>query len=210
MKIDMEAWERKEIYTFFSAVSNPFYMTTFTVDVTEAYLYAKQHDLSFYYTLIHLCCEALNRVEAFHYTIRDHEIHYIAQRHPSFTDMKKGRELFHIVTLPWEASIADFCKKAAQQSKQQTVFIEKEKESDELVYFSCLPWIEMTALTNERNMDPEDAVPHIAWGKYVEAHGRKKLQISVDVNHRFIDGYHIGRFYEELVGLIRGLYPSAC
>ena len=67
-----------------------------------------------------------------------------------------------------------------------------------MIFFSCLPWLDLTALTNERDLDPDDAVPRIAWGKYVEENGRLMLGLSIEVNHRFIDGLHIGQFAREL------------
>ncbi len=205
MKIDKATWERREIYDFFSAMSNPFYMVTFTVDITPVYRYAKAAGLSFYYAMVYLCTRALNRVDAFLYTIREGEIHKIEARSPSFTDLKKGGELFYIVTMPCEGSIGDFCRAAAARSAAQSTFIDQGTETDDLIYFSCLPWVEMTALTNERNLEPEDAVPRISWGKYVETEGRKKLNISVEVNHRLIDGLHIGRFYEALAAEMEAL-----
>ena len=67
------------------------------------------------------------------------------------------------------------------------------------------------ALTNERDLTApgarDDSVPHIAWGKYTEKGGRLTLGISIEVNHRLIDGLHIGRFAEELTRLIDEL-PS--
>ena len=39
-KVDMQLWERKEIFDFFSDMSQPFYSVTFTVDVTELYKHA--------------------------------------------------------------------------------------------------------------------------------------------------------------------------
>lgn len=31
-----------------------------------------------------------------------------------------------------------------------------------------------------------------------DAAGRETLGMSVEVNHRFIDGYHLGQFYQKL------------
>lgn len=62
-----------------------------------------------------------------------------------------------------------------------------------------------TPPTNERDLSAPDArddsVPHIAWGKYTEEGGRLTLGISIEVNHRLIDGLHIGRFFAELTRL---------
>ena len=64
--------------------------------------------------------------------------------------------------------------------------------------------MELTALTNERDFDPDDAVPRIAWGKYAQEGERKVLHISLELNH-FVDGFHVGRFHEGLAALIEAL-----
>ena len=74
-----------------------------------------------------------------------------------------------------------------------------------MIFFSCLPWLDVTSLTNERNLDPDDAVPRIAWGKFVQENGRWMLGMSLEVNHRFIDGVHIGQFAKELEKLMEAL-----
>ena len=63
----------------------------------------------------------------------------------------------------------------------------------------------MTGCTNERDFDRDDNIPRITWGRYGEENGRKKLGMSVEVNHRLIDGVHIGRFAQTLEGLIDAL-----
>ena len=64
---------------------------------------------------------------------------------------------------------------------------------------SCTPWFDLTGLTNERDFDRNDNIPRIAWGKYTaDTSGRETLGMSVEVNHRFIDGYHLGQFYQKL------------
>lgn len=69
--------------------------------------------------------------------------------------------------------------------------------------------MDVTSVTNARNFAvqgaAEDSVPHIAWGRYVRNGERLELGISVEVNHRLIDGVHIGRFAEKLTERINGL-----
>lgn len=204
-KIDPNTWSRREIFDFFSKISNPFYSVTFNVDVTEAYAYAKRSGLSFYYALVYLVTKAVNSVEAFRYGIVDGELVLFDERSPSFTDLKKGSESFHIVTMPCEGNIAEFCQEAKRRSAEQTTFLSTDKESADLIYFSCLPWVELTALTNERDFDPDDAIPRISWGKFHERDGRKILGISLELNHRFTDGVHIGKFADALQNLIEQL-----
>lgn len=204
-KIDPNTWSRREIFDFFSKISNPFYSVTFNVDVTEVYAYAKRSGLSFYYALVYLVTKAVNSVEAFRYGIVDGELVLFDERSPSFTDLKKGSESFHIVTMPCEGNIAEFCQDAKRRSAEQTTFLSTDKESADLIYFSCLPWVELTALTNERDFDPDDAIPRISWGKFHERDGRKILGMSLELNHRFTDGVHIGKFADALQKLIEQL-----
>ena len=185
-------------------------MVTFKQDVTNLYRYAKEKGISFYYALVYLCTEAVNSVEAFSYTVENGEIYRLDKRIPSFTDLKKGKETFHIVTMDLGGGLDEFCRRAVEKSAAQKCFICEDEEGEELIYFSCAPWFEMTALTNEKYLDGQGAkdnsIPHIAWGKYADEGGRKILHISVEVNHRFIDGIYIGKFHQNLAGLIEALH----
>ena len=118
-----------------------------------------------------------------------------------------GSDLFHIVTLPCRGNLEAFCRAARERSRSQQTFLDQEKEAEDLLYLSCLPWVDLTSCTNERSLDPDDAIPRIAWGKIVERGGREALGMSVEVNHRFVDGVHIGRFYEALQARIDALEP---
>ena len=71
-----------------------------------------------------------------------------------------------------------------------------------MIYFSCLPWLPVLSLTNERRVDPDDCIPRVGWGKYQEQNGRLTLPICLEVNHRTVDGLHIGRLYEYVQGWI--------
>ena len=203
--IDKSTWPRRGMYDYFSGVSNPFYSVTVQLDVTDLAAWARREGLSFYYALVYLCTEAVNQTEAFRYDIRDGQVVLLDRREPSFTDLQPGAELFHIVTMPSGEDIRAFCREARRISRAQDIFLDMAAEAGPLIYFSCLPWVELTALTNERDFYRDDTVPRIAWGRYVEQNGRLKLGLSLEVNHRFIDGLHIGQFVRALEGLIAAL-----
>lgn len=203
--VDLAAWPRAEMFRFFSGMSDPFYSVTFTVDVTRLLAYTRRHGLSFYYALVCLCTRALNGVENFRYTLWEGRVFLLEERRPSFTDLRPGAEQFHIVTMPCRGSLEDFCQEARVRSQAQQTFVAMEEERDDLIYFTCLPWLRLTALTNERDMDRDDNIPRIAWGRYETEGERTTLGLSVEVNHRFVDGYHIGRFAQALEAAIAAL-----
>ncbi len=202
-------WSRREIYDFYGKFSNPVYMVSFRQDVTPLHRHVKERGLSFYYGMIWACTRAMNRVDAFRMGVEDGQLVQYEGRNPSFTDLRPGAEEFHIVTMPCRGSMEEFCREAALRSSSQKGFIDLEAESGDLIYFSCLPWLDLTAMTNVRNMNApgalEDSIPRLSWGKYRETEGRLELGLSVEVNHRFIDGVHIGRFAAELDALLNSL-----
>lgn len=196
--IDRSAWPREERYRFFAPMSHPFYSLTFPVDVTALRRHVKENGLSFYAAMVFLVTKAMEDVEAFR--LRDRS--GVIVRHdtlvPSFTDLRPGSDLFHIVTLAAGEDLTDFCLRAREQSSAQTYFVNDEAWGDNLIYFSCLPWFPITALTNERDADPSDAIPRVAWGRWEEKEGRTVLSLSLELNHRLADGVHVGKFFASL------------
>ena len=111
--------------------------------------------------------------------------------------------------MPSMSSLAEFNEEARKRSTAQQFFLDTSQETDRVIYFSCLPWVDLTALTNERDFSSpdskNDSIPRIAWGKYIQNGDRLELGISIEVNHRLIDGFHIGQFVQRLEKLIREL-----
>lgn len=205
-QIDLAAWPRREIYDLFSACDHPFYSATIELDVTNLKRYSKESGLSFYYGLSYLITEAMESVEAFRIRIRDGNLELADELIPSCTDLMPGSDCFVIVALPKDGDMASFCARAKQLARtQKTLFDPKMESRDDLIYFSCLPWFTLTGFVTERNLDVNDCIPRVTWGKYQMREGRCILNVTVEVNHRTVDGVHLGRFYEALTKRIESL-----
>ena len=207
--LDKKTWARKEIYAFFEPLSDPFYVTSFPVDVTKLYAYKKARGVSFYYALCWLSAKAMNSIENFRYTMRNGELFLHDERIPSFTDIRPGSDLFYYVTPPFSDDLDTYCRKAKETSEAQTVFVDLSLETDALIYVSCLPELAMTGQSFIHNFsDPgevENNIPRISWGKYEERDGKLWLTVNLEVNHRFVDGVHVSRFAKDLQARIDGL-----
>lgn len=201
--IDRETWPRRGHYAFFAPMSHPFYALTFPVDVTPLRAYCGDRGLPFYPAMVFAVTKAMERVEAFLYRDRDGVIVRHDSLVPSFTDLRPGSELFHIVTLEAGADLAGFCRRAREQSARQTEFLTGGPwDGDQEVYFTCLPWFPLTALTNERDVNPSDTIPRVSWGRWEERDGRALLNLSLELNHRLLDGVHVGQLYAALNTLL--------
>ena len=204
--IDKNTWKRRELYEFFAPMSHPFYALTFPVDVTALKAYTKRNQISFYYAMVYAVTKAMESVEAFRYKCRGEEIVLHDRLVPSFTDLRPGSDQFYIVTLEAGDDLDDFCRRAKAASAAQTEFLPRGPWAvDEEIFFTCLPWFPMTSLTNERDVDPSDSVPRVAWGKYEEKDGRLELSLSLELNHRLVDGVHVGQFHAALASFLEAL-----
>lgn len=201
--IDLKTWDRREHYALFSAQKFPFLGVTLRVDVTRLHRWCKENAVSFYYALSWHTIRAMEDVENFYYRIADGRPVRVERLIPSMTDLKPGSELFHIVTVEMEPDAAAFCRKAAQKSAAQSGLLDQTDEQLEgLIYVSSLPWVDFTGVLNNRE-GPDDGTPQVIWGKYRrEPDGRLTLPYSIDGNHRLMDGLHLGKFAENLQGLL--------
>ena len=205
-ELDIEKWERKGIYDVFRHLDFPFYHVALRVDVTNLKRFTKVHGLSFYYSLVYLVGKAANSIECFRLRFIDGKIYDVGETIPSLTFLKKGSEAFQVVNCALTSSLEEYTDKVMSLTDCQTVFSGGEDCPEyQLIYMSCLPWIDMTSSSSEHFLNPDDAIPRIAWGKYIEKDERLSLGMSVDANHKVIDGYHIGKFYERLQQMINEL-----
>ncbi|MDA9472008.1 CatA-like O-acetyltransferase [Enterococcus sp. 5H] len=205
--IDQSTWKRKEHFDFFSGEGvSPLYDVTTQLDVTHFYRYVKHNRLSFYYGLIAATTEVMNQIENFRYKVRGDEVVLVERLIPSFTDLKAGSELFHIVTLDFQGSLKEFSDEAKRVSdEQQDYFPPSEYQQDTMIQFSCLPWFSFTNLGNELSLNRDDSIPKVTWGKFEQIGERLLLPYSVQVNHRLVDGIHLGKLINQLQNYLDNL-----
>ncbi len=206
-EINLETWNRKEHFKFFSQIVFPFYSIATTIDVSKYYQYVKTRNISFYYGMIYLCAKVMNQIDAFKYRIREGKVYLIDELIPSFTDLKAGSELFQITNVMLTDTMSSFnetCKKAVSQQKHYFPSPEDEQK-DHYIYFSSVPWISFTSVTHEMDINKDDSIPRITFGKYNKSNNIYTMPISLQCNHRLIDGLHIGQFIKALEAVLKDL-----
>lgn len=198
--IDINTWDRKEHFDFFSQSDMPLYSITTEIDVTGLRKFAKANKTSFYLSLVYVCTKAMIRVKNFRYRIRGDKVVLLDDLRPSFTHMDKGAELFKYVSYPAGDDILEFCRKAKEKATAKDYYMDDPEDLayDDFIYITCLPWFTFTSITLDFCLNKDDCIPRLTWGKYFERDGKTLLNLGVQVNHRIIDGYHIGLFLDEL------------
>ncbi len=203
-EIDINIWERREHFAFFKNIPYPVYNICFDLDITGVKEFTKKENISFNLAMIHISTSALNRIDNFRYRLRGEQVVLHEILTPSFADIKKDSDLFKMVTVPFENDLMAFERKAKEKADaQENYFVLNDFAGrDDFVFYSAIPWISFTGIDHTINLKREDANPRISWGKYYNKAGRLLLPYNIQVNHMFVDGYHLGLFKEQLDDII--------
>lgn len=195
---DLRSWNRREIFEHFANMRQPHYDLTSVIDVTPLVEYKREHGLSFYLSLIYLATKSLNTIENFRLRMKGQEVVIYDRIETNFTHKRPEEDIFYFHTAPLEGTLQEYVAATSKAIAAQTTLFGGLGDIPNVAYFSCVPTIEITAVTNPGMENPCDAIPRINWGKYIYRDGRYTLGISLTVNHRFIDGYHIALFLHTL------------
>ncbi len=197
-EIDISNWDRRELYQHFARLKLPHYNVAANIDVSRLLEYKRDHHLSFDLSLIYLVTKSLNQIENFHYRMKDGHVVRYDIIHTNFTHKQPEEDLFRYHTAPFLGTLQEYVVATSAAIAQQKTLFGGLGDIPNVAYCSCVPSLDATAMSNPGMENPEDAIPRINWGKYVERNGRWMLNITLTPNHRFIDGYHVGHFFQIL------------
>ncbi len=201
-KIDVDKWERKELFTFFKDFDEPYYGITTDLECTGAYAYAKSAGISFFLYYLYLVLKAVNRTEALRYRIEGDDLFlYDVIDASSTIDRENGT--FGFSYIPYEKELDIFLEKAVQEVKRvrgEDRLISNDF-GENIIHFSALPWIRFTSVSHPRQFGTDESIPKITMGKYYMEGERLMMPVSAYVHHGLADGLHVGQFFETLQSL---------
>ena len=206
-EIDLKTWPRREHFAFFRRADLPFYNVTANVDATGLRAFAKANALSLNSVLIHLTTRTLNGIDNFRYRCHDESVVLHEQIHPSFAYLREGEELFRFITVDYHDDVATFDRIVRTAIADSTAYFDMTKLAgrDDFVFISALPWIAFTGVDHTLSLKKDDGVPRVTWGKVTQTTTGEVLPFNVQVNHMFVDGLHVGRFFAMLEANIKAL-----
>ena len=199
--IDLENWNRKEHFKFFSAFDDPFFGITTLVDFTNTYHQSKDEKKSFFLYSVHFLLQRVNEVEAFKLRIEGAQVVKYDFIHLSPTI---GREdgTFGFGFFEYDADLEVFIQNAEKE-------IERVKNSTglsfsenigrlDLIRYSALPWFAFSEMKHAVSFGRGDSVPRISTGKLIKENGAYLLPISISGHHALMDGRNVAELIEKL------------
>jgi chloramphenicol O-acetyltransferase type A len=201
-KVDIETWERRALFRFFTGFPEPFHGVCLRLDCTATYHYAKQNGISVFLSLLHRSLVAAQYVENFHTRIVDGAAwRYDVIHGGSAVGRPNGTIGF--AHYPYNARIKDFVDEASIEVERvrQRDDIERYPEAN-LIRYSTLPWFDFTSISHARDFSHEDSAPKITFGKITESDGHSTMPVSIHVHHALADGLHVAQFVDHFQKLL--------
>jgi chloramphenicol O-acetyltransferase type A len=201
--LDIDSWDRKTHFEFYSTFDDPFYNMCVELDVTAVLAYSQQHSLSFFHICLYLCITAANQTKEFRYRLRGEKVLVHDIIHPSCT-LLNDNNTFSFCDFATVDKFVEFDRLAIQAKQHSSLPCTKANLGDvrdDLIYFSVIPWVSFKTFTHPKKGGAMNAIPNIGIGKYFAQGDAFKLPLSVEVNHMCVDGYHLGQFFQALQSL---------
>ena len=141
--IDLDNWNRKEHFAFFSAFDDPFFGVTTLVDFTDVYRQSKEQNVSFFLYSLHFLLKCVNETDAFKLRIEKDSVVRYDTIHISPTI---GREdgTFGFGFFEYDPDIDLFIQKATQEIERVKngtgLSFSKNTSRQDVIRYSALPW----------------------------------------------------------------------
>lgn len=193
---EVESYRRQPQFDFFSKYRNPFYSTTFHLDMTALKAFCEERGYPLYLNLCYFVARAMGEIEDFRYRLRDGRLVLYDVIHPGLTVPAPGG-LFTFAYYRYDPDVERFNERAREISEaaRQDVKLEDPLNHNNWAWFTALPKVPFTSFTHASHL-PTDCEPQVAFGKYSERDGRLLVPLGVQVNHILIDGNALGELVE--------------
>jgi chloramphenicol O-acetyltransferase type A len=202
-EIDLNNWNRKEHYAFFSQFQEPFFGVIVNLDCSQAYQNAKQCQRSFYLYYLYRAVKAANAVKEFRYRVHDTRVYCYDEIHASCT-VDRLDHTFGFSYIGYHENELQFVEnaKAVTQEVRESKSLFPSDTAENVLHISAVPWINFTSISHARSYNVPDSCPKISFGKMTEQVGKMIMPVSIHVHHGLMDGYHVGLFIEKFQKLL--------
>ncbi len=200
-KINIENWNRKEIYLrYVNAIPCTFSMTV-NIDITNFLLTVKSNNYKFFPTILHALSSVVNAQKNFRMG-HDEEgsLGYYEVLHPSFTLFHDRTETFTNVWTEYSENYQEFLKKYMLdvENYQNDHINSKPQIGSNFFNVSCIPWVSFTGFNLNLQKGYNYFSPIFTMGNYSISEGKTLLPLAIQVHHATCDGFHVARLVNEL------------
>ena len=195
--LDINTWNRKQHYNHFIGLADPYFAVTIPFNVTKAYQFSKDKNISFFARYLHDCMRAINQIKSFKYRIQNDEVVEFDIIHASPT-LLRDDNTFGFSFVNFHEDLNMFIKNMDSEKYriQNSTELYPPNNGLDCVHCSALPWLNFTG-HKEPVSNALDSVPKIAFSKATKIDDDLFMNVAISVNHALVDGYDVGLFSQK-------------
>lgn len=200
-KINMETWNRKNVFNHFINDVRCVITLTAYMDVTNLVQGCKKADYRFYPTYIYLVSKIVNRHKEFRMGYDEFgDVGFRDIVSPSYVVFHPEDEAFTRLVSEYTTDFEVFYHQVIndmEQHKNERAF---EVQYTDISTFdvSCLPWISYKSFDLHIFDSGTYLAPVITWGKYEKKDNKLLMPLTLQIHHAAVDGFHVARFFSDL------------
>ena len=204
--VDLETWPRTDQFRFFRTFQRPHYAVTSRLDVTTLLTKGKAAGISPYRACLYAIGTGIHAVPELRMRFRGDVVVEHASVEMSMT-VPTPKGSFNYAYVPYDPDFPRFdaqSKALIDTASQEQHLNANSGERDDLVYLSCMPWLDYTSINNALP-GPDDCIPRVSWGKFVENPEKSwSMAMTLEVHHALADGAQVGRYFEAVQEALDG------
>ena len=193
--VDLDSWPRAAQFRFFRSFEKPHYAVTSRLDVTR--LMARKADgLSPYRACLYAIGTGLHAVPELCMRFRGDQV----VRHDTVAlsmTVPTDAGSFSYAYVPYDPDFIAFdaqAKTLIGAAARGGDLAANTGVRDDVAYLSCMPWLDYTAINNALP-GPDDCIPRVSWGKFVDHGTRWDMAMTLEVHHALVDGAQVGAYF---------------
>lgn len=200
--VDVEKWERKEHFKYYTEQIKCGYSITANLDVTLFKELLEKNNLKFYPSFIYCVTYNVNLMPEFRMRLGENNqliIYDIV--HPNYTIFHNDDHTFSDI---WSEYTSDFYKfynnyKDDMERYSNVKGIKAKPTQPKNFYcISCVPWVSFTGYSTYSSGCTPALMPIITYGKYHEENGKWIMPFTVTISHAAADGYHVSKLINSI------------
>jgi len=205
-EVDVEKWPRRTTYEFFKDYEDPFFNFSANIDVTALYRFCKQNKLSFALTALYCSQVVANEIREFRIRFVDGKLVEFEKIESTQTILNDD-ETFSFAYFEMKSDVFEFNRsgKFALEKYKRLKTFDVESDRRDLIYYSVIPWVSFTSFKHASRLDRTQTIPRIVFGKMLVNVNTRLMPVSVEANHRIMDGFHVGRYFSRLQEIMNSL-----
>jgi chloramphenicol O-acetyltransferase type A len=203
-EIDLENWERKSHYEWFSSFADPSVAYDVKMNITKVLSFCKEKKMSSFSVIMYVICNCINENKAMRLRILDDKVYEVEKANVAYTIMVNDT-CFVNCRANMKHGFYGYLNDVEENKEKynNSNYVQDEYNSTSVIddiYCSCTPWLNFVSVKQPiPDMSPENkAIPRACWGKYYNEGDSVFMTLNITANHALVDGLDISNVFNKI------------